>query len=137
MNDPVVKRRVLACLVALSAGLTAQDPRAYAGLWEAKFHDSVFCVLRIETGDKISGTLSAGSISVNDDGELIAAEGSEKDYPILNAKLYDDKLTFDWKDDSDDAAVKFEMKLTGEGQSDLRIVVFDQPNIKPWKLTRK
>jgi hypothetical protein len=106
-------------------------------VWEAKFHDSVFCVLRIETGAKISGTVSVGSIRLNEDGELIEAEGSEKDYPILNPKLYDDKLTFDWKDESDDPAMKFEMKLTGGGKADLRLVFAGYPNIKPWKLTRK
>jgi hypothetical protein len=133
----MVNRKVLACLFALPAGLIAQDPRAYAGVWEAKFHDSVFCVLRIENSDRISGTLSAGSISLNDDGELIAAEGSEKDYPILNPKLYGDRLTFDWKDESDNSALKFEVKLTGEGKADLRIVFAAYPNFKPWKLTRK
>jgi hypothetical protein len=132
----MIKRIALAFLVSVPV-LIAQDPNEYAGVWEAKFHDSIFCVLRIETGARISGTVSVGSIRLNEDGELIEAEGSEKDYPILNPKLYDDKLTFDWKDDSDDPAMKFEMKLTGGGKADLRLVFAGYPNIKPWKLTRK
>src|SRR5260370_35277564 len=101
-SDSMVTKEALDSVFASPAVLIAQDPNEYAGVWEAKFQDSVFCVLRIENGAKISGTVSVGSIRLNEDGELIAAEGSEKDYPILNPKLYDAKLTFDCKDESDD-----------------------------------
>jgi hypothetical protein len=128
---------VLAFVLALSAGLIAQDGKAYAGVWEGRFKDSVFCVLRIEAGDKITGTLSAGNIKMNDEGDLVEAEGSEKDFPILNPKLYEDRLTFDWKDEGDDTAVKFEMKLTGTGKAGLRVVFDEYRSFKPWLLTRK
>jgi hypothetical protein len=137
MVNPKHISLVLACLFALSVGLIAQDGKAYAGVWEGRFKDSVFCVLRIEADGKITGTLSAGNIKMNDEGELVEAEGSEKDFPILNPKLYEDRLTFDWKDEGDDTAVKFEMKLTGTGKAGLRVIFDGFRNFKPWLLTRK
>jgi hypothetical protein len=43
-------------------------------VWEGRFKDSVFCVLRIEVGDKITGTLSAGNIKMNDEGDDTAVK---------------------------------------------------------------
>jgi len=124
-------------LCVLPALATAQNPKAFAGTWEAKFKDDVFCVLKIDVSGKISGTMSAGSIDINHEGELTNATPSDKSYPILNAKVERGALSFDWKDDSDDPAVEFEMKLTGPGKATFRIIYEDHPNVKPWPLTKK
>jgi hypothetical protein len=133
----VNRNHILLILAFLAVGVTAEERKTYDGVWEGKFKDSIFCVLRIEAGDKLTGTLSAGDIRLNEDGELVEAAGSEKDYPILNPKLYADRLTFDWKDESDDPVVKFEMRLTGDSKADLRLIFAGYPNIKPWPLTKK
>src|SRR5260370_34308141 len=46
-------RPVPLILAFLVAGVTAQERKSYDGVWEGKFKDSIFCVLRIEAGDKI------------------------------------------------------------------------------------
>ena len=128
---------VLVLFALLPALARAQDLKAYAGVWEAKFKGDVFCVLKIEVNGKISGTLSAGSIDIGHEGELTNATPSDKSFPILNAKVERGALSFDWKDESDDPAVEFEMKLTGLGKATLRMIYEDHPNVKPWSITRK
>jgi len=71
------------------------------------------------------------SISVDRNGDLQesdSAEHPDKPSPMLKPKLEGDLLTFESKDD--DEVLKFEMKLTGDGQAELRIL--DAPvAIKP------
>lgn len=131
----------LSVIAGLSAALSGQEnqaQKAFAGTWEGKFKGAVFCVLSLEAGEKMSGTLSPGRITVNDDGDITDAQPSDpklsgKELPILNPKIKDGKLSFDWKD-SDDETSKFELKITGEGEAELRMI--DYP-IKPITLRRK
>ncbi len=132
----------LSIVAGLSAALCGQEnPKAFAGTWEGKFKGAVFCVLKLESGDQISGTLSPGRISVNEEGDITDAQPSDpepsgKDRPILNPKIEDGKLSFDWKD-SDDETSKLELKITGEGEAELRFVVDSEHAIKPIVLRRK
>jgi len=115
---------VLPLLAALP--LVAQDADAqkkFAGTWEAKFKDKVICTIKLKAGEKISGQMEACSISVDSNGDLQEQESNEprdEPSPLLNPKIQGDILTFENKDDDD--VVKFEMKLTGEGQAELRIL---------------
>src|ERR1035438_2241289 len=69
---------VAACLLFLvSLGAPAQ-PAKFTGTWEAAHEGKIFLVLKIQAGQKISGTLNAGSIKLSDDGELIEASRSEE-----------------------------------------------------------
>jgi hypothetical protein len=129
----------LALLAALSLQAAAQ--KAFAGVWEAKFKDRVFCVLKVDMGDGITGTLSPGRITVNDQGDITDAEPSTPEpsgheLPILNPKVRDNTLSFDWKED-DEEATQFEMKITGEGEAELRLLNTEGHPIKPIRLKRR
>ena len=97
-----------ALALALLAAVTSQPAlsqqananKAFAGVWEATFKDRVFCVLKVDMDDKITGTLSPGRITVNDEGDITdaepsTAEPSGHDLPILNPKVRDNTLSFD------------------------------------------
>lgn len=134
----------LTALVALTlAAQQGKAQKAFAGAWEGKFKDTVFCLLKLEAGTKISGTMSPGKIAVNDEGDITEAEPSDpppsgQDLPILDPKLEGNKLSFEWKEGPDDPEpAKFEMTLTSEGEADLRIVVAGDHPIKPIRLKRK
>jgi len=132
----------LSMVAGLSTALCGQQTqKAFAGTREGKFKGAVFCLLKLEAGEKISGTLSPGRISVNEDGDITDAQPSDpepsgKELPILNPKIEDGKLSFDWKD-SDDETSKFELKIMGEGEAELRFVGDSDHPIKPIVLRRR
>jgi hypothetical protein len=131
----------VAALLAVAAGL-AQVPAAaageekFAGTWEASAKGTVFLVLKVKAGDKISGTLNAGSISMNDEGDLVeVAPVEDREEPIFFARVEGDKLTFEFQDDDNDV-LSFELKLTGEGAGELRIVDKHYPKLKGFAIKR-
>ena len=129
---------VAACLLFLvSLGAPAQ-PAKFAGTWEAALEGKVFLVLKIQAGQKISGTMNAGSIRLSDEGELIEASPVEdREAPFFFAKADGDKLEFDYQDQGDDEIMHFELKLTGDGAGELRIVDEHIPKMKPFRLRKK
>jgi len=80
----------------------------------------------------------ACNISVDENGELKEPESAEPSdeppSPILNAKLQAETLTFEEKDGDD--VMKFEMKLVGDGQAELKILDAPVP-VKPIHFARK
>jgi hypothetical protein len=120
--------------------LAAQDAKAqtrFAGTWEAKWKDKVICTLRLKAGEHISGEMEACNINADANGDLQEPEStdhSDPPSPILNAKLEGDTLRFEMKDD--DAVLKFEMKLLGDGHAEVRILDSPVP-IKPIHFDRK
>jgi len=135
-----MKRRSFDLLFLLVSAVfmpAAAQQQKFAGVWEARFKGEVFMTLKLEAGDPISGSLSGGSISVNDDGDLTAASGGGKELPILNPKVDGNKLSFEWKEDEDET-LKFEMRLTADGEAQLQFM--DAPEglrIKPIPIRRK
>ena len=130
---------LLAFIVLCSVGLLSQeDPVAqkrFAGTWQAKFNGSVFLTIRLESGAGISGTVSAGRITVDDQGDLTEAEASPegKESDVMHARIEGERLTFETDDDGE--LTKFEMRITGSGKAELRFV--GQPvKIKPIRLDR-
>jgi hypothetical protein len=126
---------LMACLPL--AGQDAEAQKKFAGTWEAKFKDKVICTIRLKAGDQISGETDACNINVDANGDLQEPESTEQPdtpSPILNAKLHGDTLTFEEKDGDD--VLKFEMKLTGDGQAALRILDAPVP-VKPVPFARK
>ena len=110
----------------------------FAGTWEAAHEGKVFLVLKVEAGQRISGTLNAGSITLSDEGDLVKAEPVEdRPAPFFFAKAEGDKLEFDYQDQGDDEVMHFELKLTGEGAGELRIVDEHIPKMKPFRLRKK
>jgi len=122
-----MRKGMTICLAGLlGLSLWAQDAKTsaqFSGRWEASFHDTVFLVLQVKTDGVISGTLSSGSISLNEDGDLTRAEPvSSKTDAIRNAKVDGATLRFELQDEGDDEVTKFELKVTGEDAGLLRIV---------------
>jgi hypothetical protein len=133
--------RTPACVAAwflFAASLApAAETAKFQGTWEATFKGRVFLVLKVRTGEKISGTLTAGHVSVGDDGELIEATPAEDtEAPFFFAKAEGEKLEFDYQDQGDDEVMHFELKLTGENSGELRIVD-EHVQIKPFALRKK
>jgi hypothetical protein len=131
---------ILGALISLTlAAQEGKTQKAFAGTWEGKFKGTVFWVLKIDTGSKISGTMSPGKVSVNDEGDITDAQPSDsgEDFPILNPKIESNKLSFGWKEgESDDEPLQCEMTLIGDGEADLQVDAGGH-TIKPIRLKRK
>ena len=135
MSTPACVAAGLLFLVSVSA---PAEPAKFAGTWEAAHEGKVFLVLKIQAGRKISGTLNAGSIKLSDEGELIEASPVEdREAPFFFAKAEGDKLEFDYQDQGDDEIMHFELKLTGDGAGELRIVDEHIPKMKPFRLRKR
>jgi hypothetical protein len=129
---------VAVCLLFLWSMGALAEPAKFEGTWEAAIEGKVFLVLKIQAGQKISGTLNAGSIKLSDEGELIEASPVEdREAPFFFAKAEGDKLEFDYQDQGDDEIMHFELKLTGEDAGELRIVDKHIPKMKPFRLRKK
>ena len=55
----------------------------------------------------------------------------DREAPFFFAKAEGDKLEFDYQDQGDNEIMHFELKLTGEGAGELRIVDEHIPKMKP------
>jgi len=125
-----VPLRLAPILILMSAFAVASDSEKFAGTWQASAKGTVFLVLKVKAGEKISGTLNAGHIELDDEGELKDATPVEDlEAPIFFARVEGDKLTFDFQD-TDNDVLTFELKLTGDGAGELRIVDKDHPKLK-------
>jgi hypothetical protein len=129
----------VATFLAVVFGFAAMaEPAKFEGTWEAATEGKVFLVLKIQAGQKISGTMNVGSIALSDEGELIKAEPVEdKEAPFFFAKAEGDKLEFDYQDQGDNEIMHFELKLTGKDAGELRIVDAHIPKMKPFRLRKK
>ena len=125
----------------LAAGLTAiagpPDPKKFAGTWEAKAKGTVFLVLKITAGEKISGTMKSGPVQMDEKGDLIdVGPPVEDENPIFFTEVLEgEKLDFNCQD-SDDNVLQFELKLTGEDSAELRIIDKDHPDLKAFPVKR-
>jgi len=111
--------------------------KKFAGTWEAKFKDKVICTIRLKAGDPISGETAGCSINVDENGDLKEPDSADRPddpSPIFNPKIHDDTLTFEEKDG--DEVLKFELKVVGDGQAELRILNSPVP-LKPIHFARK
>ena len=126
---------LLACLPLMAQDTDAQ--KKFAGTWEAKFKDKVICTIRVKAGNPISGETAACSINVDEHGDLKEPDSTDRPdepSPMLNPKIQGDTLTFEEKDGDD--VLKFEMKVVGDGQAQLKILNSPVP-IKPIHFARK
>jgi hypothetical protein len=129
---------MIALLASLSlTGQNADAQKKFAGTWEAKWKDKIVCTITLKVGAQISGETAACSIHVDANGDLDEPESSGSEgtpAPIRNAKLRGDTLTFEEPDGND--VIKFEMKLLGDGQAELKILDAPVP-LKPIHFNRK
>jgi hypothetical protein len=136
-----MSRSVIALLpVLVCLPLTAQDVDAqkkFAGTWEAKFKDKVICTIRVRPGEALSGETAACNISVAENGDLKEPDSTDRPAepePMIDPKVQGETLMFEEKDGDD--VLKFEMKLVGDGQAELRILESPVP-LKPIRFARK
>jgi hypothetical protein len=126
---------LLACMPL--PGQDAEAQKKFAGTWEAKFKDKVICTITVKAGEAMSGETSDCSINVDENGDLKEPDSTDqpdKPSPMLNPKVQGDTLTFEDKDGDD--VLKFELKVVGDGQAELRILDSPVP-IKPIHFARK
>ena len=126
---------LLACLPLAAQGADAL--KKFAGTWEAKFKDKVICTIRVNAGEAISGETADCRINVDENGDLKEPDSTDppdEPSPMLNPKLQGDTLAFEEKDGDD--VLKFEMKVVGDGQAELRILDAPVP-VKPIHFARK
>jgi len=130
----------LAAILFSAVALLGQDTPAkkFTGTWEARFNGSVFCVLKIQSGDKLTGAMSAVDIGVDGEGNLSSAQAKDEVFPILKPNVENDSLTFEWTDDPNEDPLKFEMKLTGKQEAQLRFVTTPEGvKIKPFTFMKR
>jgi hypothetical protein len=130
----------LAAILFSVVALLGQDTPAkkFTGTWEARFNGAVFCVLKIQSGDKLTGSMSAVDIGVDGEGNLSSAQAKDEEFPILKPNIENDSLTFEWTDDPNEDPLKFEMKLTGKQEAQLRFVTMPEGvKIKPFSFTKR
>jgi len=124
----------------LTAGLAAfagpPGSEKFAGTWEAKAKGTIFLVLKISAGDKISGTMKTGPVKIDEKGELLdVGPPVDQENPIFFAQVEGEKLVFNCQDDEEDV-FQFELKLTGDDAGELRIVDKDHPDLKGFTVRR-
>jgi hypothetical protein len=114
-------------LIGASAGLGANaaddSTERFTGVWQARFHGTVFCTLKMKNAETLSGAFYGCSINVNQDGDLLEPDGAgrrEEACPMSNLRLRDGTLLFEMKDGP--GAMKFELVLTGNGEAELRVL---------------
>ncbi|HXK06785.1 MAG TPA: hypothetical protein VMS37_30605 [Verrucomicrobiae bacterium] len=128
--------RFAAALLMITGLAFAAGEDKFAGTWQASFKDTVFLVLKVKAGEKISGTMNAGGLTVNDEGDLQEVRPvGDNEAPIFFAHVDGDKLVFEFQDDDDDV-LSFELKLTGDDAGELRIVDKDHPKLKGFAVKR-
>jgi hypothetical protein len=122
-----------------AAVLLGQDSAAkFPGTWEARFKGAVFCVLKIESGERLAGTMSAVDIDIDEEGNLTSAEAKDDVFPILLPSIENNHLRFEWSDDPSEEPLKFEFAITANGQAELTLLTTPEgAKIKPFKFTRR
>jgi hypothetical protein len=144
LNDGITGAIVLCMRLAtflLSAiALLGQDNSAqkFIGTWEARFNGAVFCVLKIPAGDKLAGTMSSIDISIDEEGNLRSAEAGDGEFAILQPRIENGSLLFEWTDNPDEPPLKLELKITGKQEAELRFVAPpDGATIKPFQFKKR
>jgi len=130
----------LAKILFLIVPLLGQETpeKKFTGTWEARFNGAVFCVLKIQSGEKLTGSMTAVDVGVDGEGNLSSAQAKDEEFPILRPNLENDSLIFEWTDDQNEDALKFEMKLASKQEAKLRFVTTPEGvKIKPFTFTRR
>ena len=78
-----------ALILLLALTLIGQDTPAkkFAGTWEARLNGAIFCVLKIQPGDKLTGSMTSMDIGVDNEGNLTTAEARDEAFPILKPTI--------------------------------------------------
>ena len=123
-------------IAALSVTATRGEDSSFSGVWEAKFRGTIFLTIKLTAGEQISGSICIGSIGVDYNGKLLAAEAppAECESPILNATL--DGRTLKFEIDDEGEITRLEIEFTSEGKGVMKFPGLAQ-KIDPVVLERK
>ncbi len=123
-------------LTALSITPTRGEGAGFSGVWEANFKGTVFLTIKLNAAEPISGSICIGTIGVDYDGKLLAAESAppECESPILHASLDGQTLRFEIDDEGE--ITKLEITFTGQGKAVMKFPDLAQ-KIQPITLERK
>ena len=129
-----------ALLLCARPAVSQESAGAFPGVWEARFHGSVFAVLKIEDRGKIWGIIATGHIEVDKAGNLIEASAGGEEEAIRRARTVDSRLLFELPDTGDhgESLIEFSLEVTHHGEALLRFLN-PPPNtrIKPLRFTRR
>jgi hypothetical protein len=131
---------VAALLLSALPAVPQESAGAFPDIWEARFHGSVFAVLKIEDRGKIWGTMATGHIEVDRKGNLIEASASGEEEAIRRARIVDSRLLFELPDGGaqGELPIEFSLEVTRQGEALLRFL--NPPpdtKIKPLRFTRR
>ena len=113
--------RILAILLFGSALLPAALDD-WAGTWTANCKGKPYLILKLDAGaGRLSGTLSAGQVETDEQGNVAAIEQPPAAaLPLKSMKLTGRTLSFETID-SDGDAIQYVMRLTANGAAELRL----------------
>ena len=134
---PLVAAALLLCA---PSAVPQESAGAFPGGWEARFHGSVFAVLKVADRGKIRGAMATGHIEVDRAGNLIEASAGGAEETIRRARIVDSCLLFELPDSGaqGELPIEFSFEVTGEGEALLHFLN-RPPNItiKAWRFTRR
>jgi len=117
------------------------EPSAFVGTWTGICQDKkpfVILILHEEKG-QIAGTLSIANMHGNVDAgceEVVDPPTPEHAKEILDAKVEGSTLSFSWGKKAGSEAPKFEMKLVGKKEGELKFFGTPVEN-NPWKVAKE
>lgn len=117
-------RRLLSILAIplLGSALLQAALDDWAGTWTATHKGKPYLILKLDSGaGRLSGTLSAGQVETDEQGNVIAIEQPPSaTLSLKSMKLTGGTLSFETID-SDGGAIQYAMRLTADGAAELRL----------------
>lgn len=124
MRTRIVSLLILAIAVAATLSAAADALKPFIGTWEGRHEGKTYAILKLEAGEKLSGTIALGNIHTDENGNITeVTETADDESPILDPKFDGQKLTFGWKDG--DEVTQIEMTLKGEREAELKFLAED------------
>jgi hypothetical protein len=125
---------LVAIFAAAVVAIAAPSPKLqdFVGTWTASFQGKVFQTVKLEAKSPgMSGTISRGSLTADEHGNITGAKSLEGEDAIKGARVVGDHLEFSATDPDGDAN-HWQLKLTGPNRGELSIVGDDgQGMLKP------
>jgi hypothetical protein len=106
-----------------AANVTVKD---FAGTWNLMFEDKRFATMILQlNGDQLTGSITNGTIEMDDNGKITSASGKDGSSPIVRTSLADGVLRVVEKDGSED--MEWSMTLTSPTTGELRMSAAGAP----------
>lgn len=140
MPSPVesfIARASALALLAVAASFAIGQQRAparFAGVWNAEHRGKTFVILKLKNSEPPSGSIAAGNVRADDAGRVIEVEEEARnERPLGDIAEKDAVLSFSSRDNSGEI-IRYEMRLIGEKEAELRIL---EAPIQPFTLRKQ